>query len=76
MHGVLLRRQVQGNGLSASLDNRTDVRHLQEMPGHTDISTTQYYTKVSIAKLAAVHGATHQAAKLLREQGPDDEAEA
>jgi integrase/recombinase XerD len=49
------------------LDNGADVRHVQEMLGHADITTTQYYTKVSIAKLQAVHAATHPAARLLRE---------
>lgn len=49
------------------LDNGADLRHVQEMLGHADIGTTQYYTKVSIAKLKAVHAATHPAARLLRE---------
>jgi integrase/recombinase XerD len=49
---------------TAMLDNGADVRHVQKMLGHADIGTTQYYTKVSIAKLAAVHAATHPAAKL------------
>lgn len=57
------------------LDNGADVRHVQEMLGHADIGTTQLYTHVSIAKLQAVHAATHPAARLLRGQGPDDDAE-
>jgi integrase/recombinase XerD len=56
---------------TAMLDNGADVRHVQEMLGHADIGTTQYYTHVSIAKLKAVHAATHPAAKLLHE--PDAE---
>jgi integrase/recombinase XerD len=56
------------------LDNGADVRHVQEMLGHADIGTTQLYTHVSIAKLQAVHAATHPAARLLRGQGPDDDA--
>lgn len=58
------------------LDNGADVRHVQEMLGHADIGTTQYYTHVSIAKLQAVHAATHPAARLLRGQAPDDIADA
>lgn len=54
------------------LDNGADVRHVQEMLGHADIGTTQHYTKVSIAKLQAVHAATHPAAKLLRDGSADD----
>ena len=52
---------------TAMLDNGADVRHVQEMLGHADISTTQRYTHVSIAKLKAVHALTHPAARLLRD---------
>ena len=55
------------------LDNGADVRHVQEMLGHADIGTTQHYTKVSIAKLQAVHAATHPAAHLRRGEQPDDD---
>lgn len=54
------------------LDNGADVRHVQEMLGHADIGTTQHYTKVSIAKLQAVHAATHPAARLLRDGSVGD----
>lgn len=57
---------------TAMLDNGADVRHVQEMLGHADIGTTQYYTKVSIAKLQAVHEATHPAARLTRGDAPDE----
>ncbi len=55
------------------LDNGADIRHVQEMLGHADIGTTQHYTKVSIAKLQAVHAATHPAANLRRGQSLDDD---
>jgi integrase/recombinase XerD len=58
---------------TAMLDNGADVRHVQEMLGHADIGTTQLYTHVSIAKLKAVHNATHPAAQLLPGQRIDDE---
>jgi integrase/recombinase XerD len=46
------------------LDHGADLRYVQEMLGHTSIGTTQGYTHVSIAKLKAVHAATHPGAKL------------
>src|SRR5699024_4076697 len=56
---------------TAMLDNGADVRHVQEMLGHADITTTQRYTHVSIAKLKAVHALTHPAAKLTHADAPD-----
>ena len=43
------------------LDNGADIRFIQMMLGHADLSTTQIYTQVSIEKLKAVHAATHPA---------------
>lgn len=57
---------------TAMLDNGADIRHVQEMLGHGAITSTQRYTHVSIARLSAVHAATHPAARLLRPaQGED-----
>lgn len=57
---------------TAMLDNGADIRHVQEILGHGQITSTQRYTHVSIARLHAVHAATHPAAKLLRD--PDASA--
>ncbi|RMH93495.1 site-specific tyrosine recombinase XerC [Lysobacter pythonis] len=57
---------------TAMLDNGADIRHVQEILGHGQITSTQRYTHVSIARLHAVHAATHPAAKLLRD--PDGAA--
>jgi integrase/recombinase XerD len=41
------------------LDNGADIRFIQAILGHADLSTTQIYTHVSIGKLREVHAATH-----------------
>jgi integrase/recombinase XerD len=47
------------------LEGGADVRFIQEILGHSRLTTTAVYTKVSIAKLKQVHTATHPAATLL-----------
>ena len=43
------------------LDNGADIRYIQAMLGHADISTTEVYTHVSIGQLKKVHQETHPA---------------
>jgi len=41
------------------LENGADIRFIQALLGHADLSTTQIYTRVSIEKLREVHARTH-----------------
>jgi integrase/recombinase XerD len=41
------------------LEHGADIRYIQAMLGHAELSTTQIYTQVSIRKLKEIHTATH-----------------
>ena len=42
-------------------ENGADIRFVQQLLGHADLSTTQIYTQVAIRKLKEIHTATHPA---------------
>jgi integrase/recombinase XerD len=44
------------------LEGGADIRYIQQMLGHVNITSTQVYTQVSLRTLAAVHAATHPGA--------------
>jgi len=46
------------------LEGGADIRFIQELLGHAELTTTQVYTRVSIKKLKEIHTATHPGAKL------------
>ena len=54
------------------LENGADIRFIQEMLGHSDISTTEIYTQVSVKKLKEIHTKTHPAAALIKKQKAPD----
>lgn len=57
------------------LDGGADVRFIQAMLGHADLSTTEIYTRVAIRKLQEVHARTHPSARLGRSRRTEDEVE-
>ena len=42
-------------------ENGADIRFIQQLLGHAELTTTQIYTQVSIRKLKEIHTATHPA---------------
>lgn len=48
------------------LEGGADIRYIQQMLGHSSLSTTEVYTRVSIRALKEVHDATHPSARLCR----------
>ena len=73
--GSLVRSYVEASGVAKSgschlfrhtmatlmLEAGADVRHIQEILGHAELSTTALYTRVSIGQLPDVHRRTHPA---------------
>ena len=53
------------------LEGGADIRYIQELLGHRDLSSTNIYTRVAPERLAAIHAATHPGARL---PGAVDEA--
>ena len=65
------------------LEGGANLRYIQQMLGHAEISSTEIYTHVAIRKLQKIHAATHPGATLERkataaaseDTGPDDDEE-
>jgi len=46
------------------VERGADIRYVQELLGHRDLSSTHIYTRVAPERLAAIHAATHPGAVL------------
>jgi integrase/recombinase XerD len=51
------------------LEGGADIRYIQQMLGHSSLTTTEVYTRVSIRALKEVHDRTHPSARLRRKRG-------
>lgn len=76
VRGYVLRAKIGKTGAchlfrhtmaTLMLEGGADIRFIQQMLGHAELSTTEIYTHVSIRMLKQVHTATHPAALLDRE---------
>lgn len=56
------------------LEGGADIRYIQAMLGHAELSTTQIYAQVSIMALQAVHAATHPGATNTRHRSANHPA--
>jgi integrase/recombinase XerD len=57
------------------LEGGADIRYIQAMLGHAELSTTQIYAQVSVRALQAVHAATHPAAANIPRRERDSDGE-
>jgi integrase/recombinase XerD len=58
------------------LEGGADIRYIQAMLGHAELSTTQIYAQVSVRALQAIHAATHPAASNTPRQQRDADTDA
>jgi integrase/recombinase XerD len=58
------------------LEGGADIRYIQALLGHAQLTTTEIYTQVGIRKLKEVHSLTHPSARLLPPEPPGTAAPA
>jgi integrase/recombinase XerD len=57
----LVKKYMRHACATHMLENGADIRFIQALLGHWELSTTQIYTQVAIGKLKEIHAATHPA---------------
>ena len=84
--GPMVRRYIEQAGITKAgschlfrhamatlmLENGADIRYIQAMLGHADITATQIYTQVSVKKLQEIYTRTHPAANLIKKEKASD----
>lgn len=85
----LVKRHLRAAGIEAGschlfrhamatqmLENGADIRFIQAILGHAQLTTTEIYTHVTIVKLKEVHALTHPAECAIRHSARHNEAQA
>nr|XP_061809046.1 tyrosine recombinase XerC 2-like [Nerophis lumbriciformis] len=81
--GTLVKRYLRAAGIDVvgschlfrhamathMLENGADIRFIQVMLGHEEITSTAIYTRVSVEKLRDIHTATHPTARRRQDKG-------